>query len=299
MNSSRLILFVSICVVMMASQAHAQLLDNEQLCSGLQKPGLFYVYVEGDGRIVSREVGSGKLRYRVNSRFYYVPRARASFSERSGEGVWHIRTQTVAAAAPRANRAYVYRPPIASRCSGGVPLLAFEPDDRLVELNRYVDYHAPNRNGREQERQLRDYFHFKMQNPENGDCVTGIRTDELGNLEDIYAFKTVKREDTPTPFEVASSFSGPAVALPSKELTSRYQGLSSEFAYRPTAGISCVSFSPPLPTGPVPRTGWNAEANAINAAAVWKPKATSVVLKRFRGRKVIELVSKVIDWDGQ
>jgi hypothetical protein len=294
MNRSALVLLSSFYALAMGGQAQAQSLDNEQICPGLQKPGLYYVYADA-GQIVSRQVGSGRLRYSVNSRFYYVPRAQASFAGRNDEGVWHIRTQTVAADAPRANEAYVYRQPIVSRCSGGVPLFAFSSNERFVPLNRYVDYHAPKRNGREQEPQLRDYFHFKMQNPENGDCATGIRTDAAnlsGSLEDIYAFKTVKREDTPTSYEVATTLFGPAVALPTKELTSRYQGLTSEFAYRYTAGNSCVSFSPPLPTGA-------GSLNAISAAAVWKPKTTSVVLKRFRGRNVVELVSKVISWDGQ
>src|SRR6202020_3138069 len=93
------------------------------------------------------------------------------------EGVWHIKTQTLAAAAPRANKVYVNRPQIVSRCSAGATLPNFDRNDRFVELKRYIDYHAPNRS-RERERQLHDYFHFKMQDPDTGDCSAGIWTDD-------------------------------------------------------------------------------------------------------------------------
>ncbi|MGY2811999.1 hypothetical protein [Bradyrhizobium sp. USDA 4506] len=297
MIGSRLIFTLAACILGLPGQVHAQSVDADQLCPRLQTSGLYYAYMGSDGQVVTRLVGSGKLHYSVNSRFIYSPPGPPPGD--GDEGVWHIRTQTTAAAAPRANRVYVYRPPILSRCSGGNPLLSFNRDDRFVEINRYVDYHAAD-GSREQERQLHDYFHFKMQNPENGDCAKGIRTDDA-SLLGHYVFQTVRREDTPTDYEVASTIAPPAHAAPKPELTSRYQGLSSEFAYRETSGMACVSFSPPLPTGPVRRTGWfsDAESNAVEAATVWKPRTTSVVLKRVRGRRVVELVNQVISWNGQ
>jgi hypothetical protein len=296
MRRSILILCSSISAAAIGSAVHAQMFDDDRVCSILPKPGLYYVYAGPDASLTAHLVADTQLSYRVNSRFYYKPRVQVDLSEPGDEGVWHIRTQTSAAAAPRANMAYVYRPPVVSRCSNGQPLYAFSPNDRLFDFNRFVDYHAKNRNGRERDSGLRDFFHFEMQDPQTGKC--GIRTDDanaLGSLEDIYAFRDVKRDDTLTAFESTTSFSTPAFAM-----TSKYQGLTSEFAYRTTAGSSCVSFSPPLPTGPVPR-GWfaTAESAAIDAAAVWKPKTTSIVLKRFRGRKVMELVSKSIGWDQQ
>src|SRR5258706_1619242 len=102
MNKRCLILWSIGYVLTMTSQAPAQSLDSEQICPGIQKPGLYYVYVDGGGRITSREVGLGRLHYSVNSRFYYVPRARAAFVDPNNEGGWHIRTQTVASDAPRA-----------------------------------------------------------------------------------------------------------------------------------------------------------------------------------------------------
>lgn len=296
MLRSALILSLYISAAAISSSANAQMLDNDQVCPSLPKPGLYYVYAEPGSRLTAYMVADAPLNYRINSRFYYKPRVPADLSEPGDEGVWHIRTQTSAAAAPRANMAYVYRPPVMTRCSNGLALNAFSPNDRFVELNRYVDYHAKDRNGRERDSGLRDFFHFEMQDPQTGKC--GIRTDDanvLGRLEDIYAFRDVKRGDTLTAFESTTSVSTPAVAL-----TSKYQGLTSEFAYRTTAGSSCVSFSPPLPTGPV-RRGWfaTAESAAIDAAAVWKPKTTFVVLKRFRGRKIMELFNTSIEWNQQ
>ena len=144
MRRPLILLCSSVSAAMIGISAHAQMFEIDQVCPSLPKPGLYYVYAEIGVTPTTNIVADAPLRYRANGRFYYKPRVQEDLSDPTDEGVWHIRTQTSAAAAPRADKAYVYRPPVVTRCSNGVQLDAFSPNDRLVALNRYVDYHAKN-----------------------------------------------------------------------------------------------------------------------------------------------------------
>ncbi len=285
-------LAISIAALIAADRiAVAQYIDDAANCNALTHPGLYYYSASNTGAVLTR-VGSGALQYRANSRFYFVPSGRVQLGTQSEENVWHIRTQTRASAAPKANTVYVYRPGVVTRCSAGMPLAEFSPDDRFVEINRYIDYHSPAYSGREPDPGLQRYFHFQVQDAQSGACV---RTDDrtaYGNIETIYGFPDIKRSETLTAFESATSLSTPVLAA-----SRQYQGLSSEFSYREGTNNRCFAFTAPIPTGVGARWWWSSRyAAAMEAAGTWHPLSTLVVIKRLRGRRVTDVMNSTIHW---
>jgi hypothetical protein len=282
---------VSVATLIAAERvAVAQYFDDNTNCASLTQSGLYY-YSSENGAAVLTRVGNGQLRYQANSRFYFVAPPRAQIGTQGEENVWHIRTQTQASAAPRASTVYVYRPSVVTRCSAGTALPEFSPDDRFVEINRYIDYHAAD-NNREPDPGLQRYFHLQVQDLQSGAC---IRTDDraaYGNIETIYGFPDIRRTETQTAVE-----SGTSLSTPVRAGHVQYQGLSSEFAYRDGAGNRCFAFTAPLPTGVAARSFWSSRyAAAMDAAGTWRPVSTLVVIKRLRGRRVTDVMDATVHW---
>jgi hypothetical protein len=268
----------------------AQNFDEQAICAAINKPGLFYARSQPPYQY--SPVNGAPLSYDRDARFVLITAPVPPRQGRDYEGVWHVRTQTIAELSKRANKAYVYRPPVRTRCSRG-ELPAFEGGDRLVTLTAYLDHHLSDPDHpRQKVYRLTRRFHMPIQDVAANDCVW-TDNDKAFDLNGTYGFTDVNRRDLDSAFEVATTVVPRAYAS-----SSSYQGLSSEFAYRDTPNGVCVSFASPIPTGPVPRGGWfsNAYDDAMQAAAGWKPKSTLLVIKRLEGRQVIPLTSKTITW---
>jgi len=258
--------------------------DDNAVCNQLVRLGRPGLFIVSDGRIA--RVQSGAVGYDPGARLYYQPGAGGRIA---GEGVWHVRTQTRARATPDADAAIVYRPPVTTQCSNGRPLFAFDADQRFVSLRRYIDHHAAV--DWRTDAGLRDYFHFAIRDPGSNRC---IRTDDrsvYGNLETIYGFTGIQRSQ-PT-VASALTFSRSAHA----QVASGFSSLSSEFAYRSQGESDCFGFSVPLPTYPI-SGGWFSSRYklAFRAAQQWHPLETSIVIKQFNGRKVVQVTDATVVW---
>jgi hypothetical protein len=282
----KLIATLAICSV--AWPASAQTYNDQSICTAIGRPGLYYVPTRPDLKITP--VGAGSLVYDSGAKFVLITAPSNPSRSPDYEGVWHIRTQTIARQSNRANKAYVYRAPVRTRCSDGV-LPDFSPGDRLVNLNIYLDHHLSDpRNPRPKAYELSRRFHMPIKDVADGSCVMTDNEREF-NVAGTYGFTDIDRGDGS--FEVATSLTQRAYAA-----KTIYQGLSSELAYRESPNGACVSFSVPIPTGPVPRSGWfsNAYDDALQAASSWKPTSTLLVVKRLEGRRVIHVKSSTINW---
>ena len=101
---------VPIVVLLAAGSALGQNIDDQVNCNALSAPGLYYLAYTETGEAALTRVGAKPLRYQPISRFYFVSSSNEEMAARREEGVWHIRTQTKANAAPTADTVYVYRP---------------------------------------------------------------------------------------------------------------------------------------------------------------------------------------------
>src|SRR5260370_31924933 len=117
---------------------------------------------------------------------------------------WHIRSQTVSLTDSRSDRAFVYRPALRTMCrrgrlgtrTEGDFFDEFQPAERIVPLNRYIDYHSETVGEQRQDFGLKTYFHFQVSNSETGRC---FRTDDfasVGSLRQAYGFSDVDRVAT-------------------------------------------------------------------------------------------------------
>ena len=285
----KLIATLAICSV--AWPAASQTFNDQSICTAIGRPGLYYVPTRPDLKITP--VDAGSLVYDSGARFVLITAPSNPGRSPDYEGVWHIRTQTIARQSNRANKAYVYRAPVKTRCSDGV-LPDFASGDRLVNLNIYLDHHLSDpRNPRPKTYELSRRFHMPIKDVADGSCVMTDNEREF-DVAGTYGFTGVDRSDGS--FEVATSLTQRAYAA-----KTNYQGLSSELAYRDSPSGACVSFSVPIPTGPVPRSGWfsNAYDDALQAASSWKPTSTLLVVKRLEGRRVIHVKSSTINWASQ
>lgn len=272
-----------------AGLALAQTFEEQAICAAINKPGLFYARSQPPYQ--HWPVNGTPLSYDRDARFVLITAATPPRRDREYEGVWHVRTQTVAELSKRANKAHVYRPPVKTRCSRDV-LPAFEAGDQLVTLTGYLDHHLSDpSHPRAKDYELSRRFHMPIEDVAAGNCVW---TDDDRNFDvnAVYGFSDVNRRELDSAFEVATTLTRRAFASPVS-----YQGLSSQFAYRDAPNGACVSFASPIPTGPVPR-GWfsNAYDDAMQAAAGWKPKSTLIVVKRLEGRRVVPVTSRTITW---
>lgn len=215
---------------------------------------------------------AGRNPFDDNARFYYV----AAPIPRSEEGVWHIRTQTLARNLDGADQAYLARPAVTTRCSPTQPLEGFPGGGGYVATNDYIDHHAGN--GRF-DRQIGRLFHFSIQDQPGSQCIA---TDDprFGNLNSIYGFEGVERRQKR--ISRLFSFSGTANAA------TAYAGLSSEFAYHDRPETPCFGFAAPRPT----------RSEYLGASIDWKPYLTTIWIKRLRGREVTAVggASQSVSW---
>ena len=146
--------FGLLSVALLTNEAFAQRFDDTAVCSRLMRSsrpqGLYIAYLANtpalkniQDRAICADDGSfclaainGKNTYELRSRFFYV-----AAKARSEEGVWHVRTQTSAKNLEGADFAFVSRPAYPStRCSPN-QLPSLQGNDRLVNVNRYIDHH--------------------------------------------------------------------------------------------------------------------------------------------------------------
>ncbi len=210
------------------------------------------------------KAGRGNL-FDDSARFYYVPAP----IPRAEEGVWHIRTQTMARNLDGADQAYLARPAVTTRCSPTQLLESFSNGAGYVTVNDYIDHHAGSGEARPSP-EIGRLFHFKIQDPPGGPACIG--TDDRRAFKDlsaIYGFDDVVRKQKR--LSRLLSFVGPAAAA-----TTAYAGLSSEFAYYDQPEPPCFGFAAPKPT----RTEY------LGQSIDWKPYLTTIWIKRLRGREV-------------
>ena len=203
------------------------------------------------------------------ARFYFVPEP----IPRTEEGVWHVRTQTMARNLAGADQAYLARPGIATRCLTTRSWDSFDNGGGYISTDDYIDHHD-----RRPIEDIGNKFHFRIEDTPSTNC---IRTDgrAFGDLNRMYGFEEVarRRRYTSSLFSVA----GTAEAAPT-----RYAGLSSEFAYYDRSEPACFGFAAPKPT----RTGY------LNQNLDWKPYLTKIWIKRLRGRDVRALAPVSVSW---
>ncbi|MEH2612968.1 hypothetical protein V1293_005257 [Bradyrhizobium sp. AZCC 1693] len=270
-----------------AGPAWGQYLEDATVCGSLTRDarrGLYVAYpafsagatkvrAEGGcgtdpGLCVSRVNGANVFDPSV--KFYYVPVPVPA----NEEGVWHVRTQTQALNVGGADLAMIKRPAIKTQCSPDAPL-EISPDVPRVSVDDYIDYHNGRRGGWDFGR----YFHFRIQDPPGGCISTGSRA--MGNLNEIYGFEGVARRAR----EVASY----SLLSRANAATTRYAGLSSEFAYRNPQEAACFAFSGPTLT----------RSDMAQSDIDWRPQTTTVWIKRLRGRQVmqaIDVTRRVVTW---
>ncbi len=256
-------------------------LDDVAVCGNLRSRGASGLYLaypmfspaaaglgaqnscDAQGGFCLTKVGRSNL-FDDGARFYYVP---ASIP-RTEEGVWHIRTQTKARNLEGADRAYLARPAITTRCSPINLLESFSNGAGYVTVNDYIDHHAAGSEARLSP-DIGRLFHFKIQDPPGGPaCVATDDRRAFGDLSRIYGFDDVVRKQKR--LARLLSFVGPAAAA------TAYAGLSSEFAYYDRSELPCFGFAAPKPT----RTEY------LGQSIDWKPYQTTIWIKRLRGREV-------------
>lgn len=262
------------------------------MCESLfanNSPGL---YMRGDfGQPVP--INDKRTNYNKDSRLYYLA------ADTNGrpfrvirETVWHVRTQTIANSA-KANETILWRPQIATRCSGGHPLDGFDSDSRFVSLQRYRDHHASG-STRRVDSDVRSRFHFPIEDPVDGRCHDDSRTDTprvVGNLHATYGFDDVHPDQV---LLARLATVNRAVGLDSKI----YSGLTSELAHAGPGEVACFGFIVPLPTRSSVTTQivtWWRDSEAQAQALTWQPEQTSVAIQAIPngGR----LSAAVIRWN--
>ncbi|NUU41564.1 hypothetical protein [Tardiphaga robiniae] len=270
-----------------AVPAYGQSLEDAAVCGSLTRDGrrgLYLAYpmfspgetkVKGTGGCgpdsnlcISRVNGINV--FDPGAKFYYVPDPVPA----NEEGVWHVRTQTQALDIDGADLALIRRPAIRTQCSPNA-LLEISPDGPRVSVDDYIDYH----NGRRGAWEFGRYFHFKIQNPPGAqqNCIsTASRT--MGDLNSIYGFEGVARRDR--------KLSRYSIMSKAEASTTRYAGLSSEFAYHNPQEVACFGFSGPTLT----------RSDLAQSDISWRPQATTIWIKRLRGREVTVDMARRVTW---
>jgi hypothetical protein len=237
---------------------HLQKLKKRTICSD-------------DGQYCAVPVNGDNV-FASGSRFYFLPKPR----DRDEEGVWHVRTQTIAKDLRGADRAYVYRPPLGStRCSKRNALPSFDQQQSSMPISRYHNHHPRYGGGRPPDRGMSDAFHLQIEDKPSS-CVDTDNERVYGDLHKLYNFENV----TPPPENWAKvvSTSAHAEQVP-------YAGLSAEFAYQDNEKPLCFGFSAPKPTG----------KNEV-AEGMWIPLSTLVVIKRFVRRSIRQDYREDVTW---
>jgi hypothetical protein len=208
-----------------------------------------------------------------NARFYFVPAP----IPRSEEGVWHIRTQTRAKNLTGADRAFLSRPNVTTRCSPNAPLGPF-PKGPFVDVNDYVEHHGSPDDYRPNI-YLHRYFHFQIQDTPSSKCIFTDDRKIFKDLKSIYGYDDV---DT-SPNQVVNLFGVTTRAV----AATAYAGLSSEFAYRDSPEPACFGFTVPVPT----------RSEYLGEKIDWKPYLTTIWIKKLRGRQIVpEVMARSVQW---
>lgn len=275
---------------LLTCSAAAQSLDDDAVCRRLTRgdyrTGLYIVYPAGspalyhiqdralcseDGLFCGAAVNGDNI-YMPRSRFYFLPQPKI----RNEEGVWHVRTQTLATNLSGADRAYVYRPPLNStRCSKDKALPSFTEEQSLMPISRYRNHHPPLGAGRPPDPGFARAFHLQIEDRPSS-CVNSDDEKVYGDLDKLYNFEGVQ----PRPQAWARAVSTSAYAEPVV-----YAGLSAEFAYQDNDKPLCFGFNAPIPT-----------AGGESAEGGWSPRSTLVVIKRLVRRTVMQDYRQTITW---
>lgn len=262
---------IRLCIVCAVNQIGLAYADA--VCDSLSGRSRGLYMSQPDGTI--RDLGK-PAPYIAGARLYYVTGESALAAGK--EAVWHIRSQTMTTTGSTSDRAFVYRPAVRTMCRGGrLGALAegdffdeFQPAERLIPLNRYIDYHADTVGEQRSDFGLKTYFHFQVSNSESGRC---FRTDDfaaVGSLRQIYGFSDVDR--VANRLTKWTSLVPPARAA---EASHRYAGLSSELAYLSGPAPSCFSFNMPVSTK---SDGWGFFGAS---AGDWQPEVTEITIRRL------------------
>ena len=259
-----------------------------EMCNALfsaRRAGLFLAALNA----APQRVNGSKLTYDQGGRFYFVAaseRGRPYRAER--EMVWSIRLQTTAKSA-KADETIVWRPPVKTECSAGVPLELFDANSRFVSLQRYYDHHASDAEGRRVDPELRRRFHLRFSKSASRPCqaFTDARED-VGDLRQTYGFEEVR----PDPVLLARI----TTMTPAFAAGSIYSGLSSELAIVGPGEPVCFGFAAPLPTR---STLWTQvmplfrHSTALAQAQSWGPERTKILIQRIPH---VSVTRRKIEW---
>lgn len=272
-------IFTSIAFCMVLAVVQGRFAYADPVCDSLatQPRGLYMSQPDGTVQDLKKPIP-----YSAGARLYYV--TGESPLAASKEAAWHIRSQTVSLTDSRSDRAFVYRPAQRTMCRSGRLgtrtegdfFDEFQPAERIVPLNRYIDYHSETVGEQRQDFGLKTYFHFQVSNSETGRC---FRTDDfaaVGSLRQTYGFSDVDRvANRLTKWTSLVTQANAAV------VSRRYAGLSSEFAYLSGPTPSCFGFNMPVQTK---AGGWGFFGAATPD---WQPDVTEIVIRRLpRGAPV-------------
>src|SRR5712664_1225851 len=289
-----------ISVLLLAGGAVAQEATDSEICErliSLNHAGLYISYAQDMTGDRLREA-RGPMPYSATARFFFVPGYGPRLTRSQDEGVWHIRTQSQSAVRRGTDTALVYRPAFSTWCDPQ-GLLAFNENDRFIPLLSYQRYHATLESERRPSTALSQGFHFRIKDSLSSQASRCSSTDDrqaFSDLAAIYGFDSQGENALAKALTIVRP-----VYATVKSTT--FDGLSSEFAYDRGGGTkpACFGFTMAVPTNGLSRDGSffgpsNLEL-ARRAGHSWKPSLTSLVIKRLRGRNVLSVYSKTVEWE--
>ena len=287
-----------ISLMLFAGVAVAQEAADGRVCDqliSLNHAGLYISYPQ-DAPDHKPRLVRGPMLYTANARFYFVPGFGPRLTRSRDEGVWHIRTQSQSLARRGTDTALVYRPGYSTRCDPQ-GLRAFDENERFQPLLGYQRYHATLESERRPSTALTQGFHFRIKdNLSQSGCS---RTDDrqvFPDLAAIYGFDSQGENALAKALTIVRPVYATVKSV-------NYDGLSSEFAYDPGGGAkpACFGFTMALPTNGLSKEGSffgpsNLEL-ARRAGLSWRPSSTNLVIKRLRGRNVLEVYNRTVEWE--
>jgi hypothetical protein len=293
--------WVSIVALLVPLGVHAQSTDDSLICRQLvarNYAGIYIAYPKESQQWDLRLVQGG-MRYDPTARFFFVPGygPRLTVSQQE-EGVWHVRTRTRSQQPRGTDTALVFRPSVTTRCSPNDLLSAFDNNSQFVTLRGYENYHADDPS-RSPSTALHSNFHMRIKDRLSSEADGCTWTDDRAafpHLARIYSFETDAASRVAANLDPIS----PVFAQPQTP-ASRYDGLSSEFAYDRREGEvqpACFGFTIALPTNGLARSWFdNAKLmSARQAGQSWNPVSTEIRIKRLRGRDVLTVKSMTVTW---
>jgi hypothetical protein len=287
-----LLLFAGVAV----SQEAADGRVCDQLIS-LNHAGLYISYPQDAPEEKPRAV-RGPMPYTANARFYFVPGFGPRLTRSQDEGVWHIRTQSKSVARRGTDTALVYRPAYSTLCDPQ-GLHAFNENERFLPLLGYQRYHATLESERRPSTALSQGFHFRIKDNLSSDKSRCSPTDDrqaFPHPAAIYGFDSQGENALAEALTIVRPVYATVKSV-------NYDGLSSEFAYDRGGGAkpACFGFTMALPTNGLSKEGSflgpsNLEL-ARRAGQSWRPSSTNLVIKRLRGRNVLQVYNRTVEWE--